>query len=125
MRWEYLHNVTGVTKRGEVQDPRIDDKRWSLVEREKGYGQESVVWVCELGIPSLTGGGARSEATLESMYCTKYSCLGFIVRWSPISFFEISTLRAKGALSGVIGNNRSKGKMGISEHGSHDAVDQK
>lgn len=53
MRWEYLYNVTGVTKRRELQDSRIDDKRWSLAEREKGHGQKSVVRVSELGFQVL------------------------------------------------------------------------
>lgn len=57
----------------------------------------------------------------------KYSCLGvYRTMVSDLFFCEISTSRAKGCyLSGVTGNNSSKGKMRISEHGSHDAVEQK
>lgn len=86
-----------------------------------------------MGFSRLNGGGASLNATLESMYVhvlvqvqVRLS-LGLIVRWSPISiyFFGVKSPRQGPFVSGVIGNNRSKGKIRVSKHGSHDPVGSK
>lgn len=43
---------------------------------------------------------------------------------SGVSFRKVPVRAKQGPLSGVIGNNRSKGKMRISKHRSYVAVDK-
>ena len=90
VRWEHLYNVTDVTTRREVQDARTDDdKQWLLAERENCIGNsQSFTWV--KWDSNLNGGGASLDATSESVY----SCLWLIVRWSPVSFWNLH-VRAK------------------------------
>lgn len=84
MRWEYLYNVTGVTKRRAVQTLELMMTNGGRWPKEKSVWATAGRLVERIEIPSLNGGGARSDTTLESVY--KYFCPWLIVRWSPVSF---------------------------------------